>query len=894
MKFNTTTTTLIFLLIISPDLAAQGENDNWIFGQNAHISFKKGYPEIQHSGVKMNTMEGSTSVSDPDGRLLFYSDGNTVWNKLHGPMPNGEGLLGHRSSTSSAVAVPYPGQPRMYFLFCVDQNLSGDNKGLSYNLINMDMDYGLGDIVIKNRILTRRTDEKIAVTKQCNGKDFWVVIHKAFTDSFMAYGITENGLNLVPVISTVPCPRGERPEIGYLKFSPSGKILVNAQTLAEQLDIYDFDKKTGRISLWASDPTQYHRSQIGDAQTYYGVAFSKHENFLYVSTHEGGEIFQYNLKLTSKAIFAKRYLVAKLDKQAGGLQLAMDNKIYASDGYDSHFMHCIAEPGNYGQGCNFRARVLEFPYDMYPNVGLPTLIETSLNYYNLGRDLVIQNPSGFTLDAKIINGKYNWSTGDTTRTIRISDTGGIYWVNVFDPSSCFFYTDTIRVLVYKKFLSDTPKLKDLSFCSNSMTSPVPLRSKYSGVYFLWMNDDPGISLPKSGRGDIPSFFIAPANVERQIKIKVYPVKQGYVGQEFWIEIHVKPVPGIDRSTIVNKEICAGKEFPGHRLVSLPSYAYIRWYNDNTATGLKDSGSSVIPAFRAGTAAREEKSVIRIYSILDGCVSEPSFMQITVNPIPKMKKLADVIICSGEAIPGLELKSDQPGTDFMARNPLNPSEFIEIDQTILAFIRIPKVNDFFRMPVSVFPSYKGCRGLSDSFTLTVKPSPEAQFAIRVPEADTNYFHTTVSLLNGSSGYSSYSWSYQGNIDSNNNSPDMYVKTNTAYPVSLVVVNRHGCSAAMNKEVFVEREPVVFIPNSFSPNSDSHNDGLRYQLFGIASHKFMVYNRWGGCVFISSPENPYWDGQYMESMQADGTFTWVMNAVDFKGKTLQFSGTVTLIR
>ena len=75
------------------------------------------------------TFEGCSSISDPAGNLLFYSDGRDVWDANHQLMPNadyysGSGLLGDPSSTSSAVIIPKPGDTNKYFIFTVTNHIT--------------------------------------------------------------------------------------------------------------------------------------------------------------------------------------------------------------------------------------------------------------------------------------------------------------------------------------------------------------------------------------------------------------------------------------------------------------------------------------------------------------------------------------------------------------------------------------------------------------------------------------------------------------------------------------------------------------------------------------------------------------------------------------------------
>ena len=90
------------------------------FGANAGVNFSTGNPAYI-AGGQINTLEGCASISDPQGALLFYTDGSRVWDKNHTVMPNGTGLYGDDSSTSSGLIVPSPNNSNIYYIFTVDE-----------------------------------------------------------------------------------------------------------------------------------------------------------------------------------------------------------------------------------------------------------------------------------------------------------------------------------------------------------------------------------------------------------------------------------------------------------------------------------------------------------------------------------------------------------------------------------------------------------------------------------------------------------------------------------------------------------------------------------------------------------------------------------------------------
>jgi gliding motility-associated-like protein len=88
----------------------------------------------------------------------------------------------------------------------------------------------------------------------------------------------------------------------------------------------------------------------------------------------------------------------------------------------------------------------------------------------------------------------------------------------------------------------------------------------------------------------------------------------------------------------------------------------------------------------------------------------------------------------------------------------------------------------------------------------------------------------------------------------------------------------------------------VPNAFTPNGDGHNDYFKISAPGIETlNVFRVFNRWGQLVFDSPLSHSLgWDGTYNGKPLASGTFVWIVQGVDYTGKSLVRKGTVTLIR
>jgi gliding motility-associated-like protein len=99
--------------------------------------------------------------------------------------------------------------------------------------------------------------------------------------------------------------------------------------------------------------------------------------------------------------------------------------------------------------------------------------------------------------------------------------------------------------------------------------------------------------------------------------------------------------------------------------------------------------------------------------------------------------------------------------------------------------------------------------------------------------------------------------------------------------------------INIKVF-KTAPDIFVPNAFTPTG-GHNRIFRPIPVGISNFEFFrVYNRWGQLVYSTNEAGKGWDGTISGKMQDPGSFVWMVQGVDFTGKTVFKKGTMVLIR
>lgn len=389
----------LLLLLVSNQLFAQKEADWWFFGRNASVHFTPAGVASYTDGA-LSTEEGCSVISDKTGKLLFYTDGITVWNANHKVMKNGDSLMGDPSSTQSSVAIPRPKHPGEYYLFTVAA--TAKSAGIRYSLVDTKLEAGLGAVVAasKNTALVTPVTEKMTAVRHRNGTDIWVIGHKWKSNEFIAFLVSESGVKVEPVISAVGKIHegGDLNTQGYMKSNPDGTNLALALEESGDVEIFDFDNATGKVSKPIS-------VVMPEGSYVYGIEFSPSGSFLYASAAGNGDIFQFNLQAGSDAkIQASQVLVGSSPNKEwiGALQLGNDGAIYFPI-YNTSFLGKIETPNALGKACNVKMNAVALA-GKESSLGLPTFTQSffeesfskSVTYFDgvkatKGEKLVIKN-----------------------------------------------------------------------------------------------------------------------------------------------------------------------------------------------------------------------------------------------------------------------------------------------------------------------------------------------------------------------------------------------------------------------------------------------------------------------------------------------------------------------
>ena len=434
---------------------AQGEANIWYFGHYAGLDFNGGSPVALTDG-QINTQEGCGVISNANGELLFYSDGITVFNRLHEIMPNGTGLLGHPSSTQSATMVRKPGSDHLYYIFTTSTN--NPPNGFRYTVVDMNLDNGFGAVTSEKNVLVElATTEHLGLTKHANGVDYWVIVHGKHNNHFYSYLLTAEGLSTTPVLTAlgpiITIIGSQFFEAGSIRVSPSGSKLAFTSVI-NYAQLYDFDNATGVLSN--------ELTLLQESNELISAAFSPDESVLYITNTLPSRIHQFNLNATD--IPASKITI-HTGNRPGQMQLGPDNKIYVAI-LGGYYLGVINSPNTVGMGCNF---VLDGVYlgGRRSILGLPSFNQSifftpsiSLNSH------CVEEPSvfSFTTNQTVLSATWDFGDGNTSNSINPQHTyanAGVYnvSVNVVTPFGTGYNTAQIHIYPKPEIVHEVAILK---------------------------------------------------------------------------------------------------------------------------------------------------------------------------------------------------------------------------------------------------------------------------------------------------------------------------------------------------------------------------------------------------------------------------------------------------
>jgi gliding motility-associated-like protein len=271
-----------------------------------------------------------------------------------------------------------------------------------------------------------------------------------------------------------------------------------------------------------------------------------------------------------------------------------------------------------------------------------------------------------------------------------------------------------------------------------------------------------------------------------------------------------------------------------------------------------------------------QTVTYTYTDGNGCVNTATASML-VNQLPNINGGADVTVCEGEMVTlngvnGVSYSWNNGGIDGQPFTPSLGSMIYTVTGT----------------------DVNGCVN-TDNVTVNTLPMPIASISADV---QTGYPILQVTFTNNSTNASNYAWDFgNGQVltSTNMNNQNMSYSSPGTFIVQLVAGNGF-CTVMDTLHILVIPfpDPIVYIPNVFTPNGDGSNDTFTIDTDFAESLEIQLFNRWGNVVKEITGLNESWNGMVDNKEASDGVYFFKYTVTGINGEILTGHGNVTLIR
>ncbi len=315
---------------------------NWLFGNSDRaIIFNKGTAQPQLDSIQFVPFGtgGSAVISDPlTADILFYTDGNNVYDTNHELLPNGSGLEANPSINRAAAVIPFTYLDGRYLLFTNPGN-TGSNE-IRYSILDKNLmgnantalgEPARGDIASKNLPtgLTNPSDAMITI-EGANPNQHWLISSDRTTFEYKVLQVN-NGVPDLLGIQTFDFSSPSVPGSAAASFAYNPDSLLLAVAPKDQnrnIILLDFDPAIGVLGF----NTQILNSANTDFATeaIYDLEWSADGSKLYFSRHgsttgNNGNVYQYALDDPLETV---NPILTSPVFRSYGLQRGPDRRIY--------------------------------------------------------------------------------------------------------------------------------------------------------------------------------------------------------------------------------------------------------------------------------------------------------------------------------------------------------------------------------------------------------------------------------------------------------------------------------------------------------------------------------------------------------------------------------------
>lgn len=123
-------------------------------------------------------------------------------------------------------------------------------------------------------------------------------------------------------------------------------------------------------------------------------------------------------------------------------------------------------------------------------------------------------------------------------------------------------------------------------------------------------------------------------------------------------------------------------------------------------------------------------------------------------------------------------------------------------------------------------------------------------------------------------------------------DPYVWPETHYVYTATITDDNGCTNFATVPIYFD--PLLFVPNAFTPNGDSFNQIFKAEGKNILEFQMLIFNRWGELIKTLNSLDEGWDGTYKGVKVKDDVYVWQVRYLDIMENPHTVRGHVVVLK
>ncbi|MDJ1470440.1 Ig-like domain-containing protein [Xanthocytophaga flava] len=316
-------------------------------------------------------------------------------------------------------------------------------------------------------------------------------------------------------------------------------------------------------------------------------------------------------------------------------------------------------------------------------------------------------------------------------------------------------------------------------------------------------------------------------------------------------------PTVPPTSIAPITVCAGTSIQDPAELT----GSVRWYADAAKTQFLSDLLTYLSTLKTNTPGTTTYHVSQLSK--DGCESSTTPVTVIIIEGPTVNLGNDTTVCAGNPVVLNATVSGTGVTYKWSTGATTPTITVSSAGTYSVEVK------------------SGSCTISDDIKITYLPGPVVNVVSRqVALCMDNSTIDSVALDAGPGINYTYVWTLAGSAVVLGTEQKLTVSQLGTYVVT--VNNGSACPGRDTIRVVNICDPILKLPDAFTPNSDGHNDVLEVFSKHVGSFKIMIFNRWGEVVYAFETTNlyeavindafPLWNGKYRGQDAPTGTYSW----------------------